>query len=132
VIPWGLPVVAEFLWILAAVVALIIACLVVREQTEKWLRLLAMEVRSLRNRDKRLSENRADIEKIAHQIREVSVRADRRSFELADMSERLENALKELHLSIRGYALRPGTVRREQEAAQDLPAEDQATETDSK
>jgi len=39
--------VAEFLWILAAVVALIIACLVVREQTEKWLRLLAMEVRSL-------------------------------------------------------------------------------------
>jgi len=132
VIPWGLPVVAEFLWILAAVVALIIACLVVREQTEKWLRLLAMEVRSLRNRDKRLSENRADIEKIAHQIREVSVRADRRSFELADMSERLENALKELHLAIRGYALRPGTVRREQEAAQDLPAEDQATETDSK
>jgi hypothetical protein len=124
--------VAEFLWILAAVVALIIACLVVREQTEKWLRLLAMEVRSLRNRDKRLSENRADIEKIAHQIREVSVRADRRSFELADMSERLENALKELHLAIRGYALRPGTVRREQEAAQDLPAEDQATETDSK
>ncbi len=123
---------AEFLWILAAVVALIIACLVVREQTEKWLRLLAMEVRSLRNRDKRLSENRADIEKIAHQIREVSVRADRRSFELADMSERLENALKELHLAIRGYALRPGTVRREQEAAQDLPAEDQATETDSK
>ena len=123
---------AEFLWILAAVVALIIAGLVVREQTEKWLRLLAMEVRSLRNRDKRLSENRADIEKIAHQIREVSVRADRRSFELADMSERLENALKELHLAIRGYALRPGTVRREQEAAQDLPAEDQATETDSK
>lgn len=79
-----------------------------------------------------MSENRAEIEKIAHQIREVSVRADRRSFELADMSERLENALKELHLAIRGYALRPGTVRREQEAAQDLPAEDQATETDSK
>ena len=101
----------ELVWVVVAVVVLVIACLVVREQTEKWLRSLALEVRALRTRDKRLSESRADIDKIGNQLREVSLRVDRRQYQLDEVADRFEQGLQELHLALRDQEMPSGVAR---------------------
>ena len=109
---------------------LVIACLVVREQTEKWLRGLALEVRGLRNQDKRLSENRTNIDKIAYQLREVTLRADRQQYELEEVSDRFEQSLRELHLAIREEEMPARVLRRKDTSDQEQAAKTDETSPD--
>lgn len=116
---------AEILWAVGVAVLLVIGCLVVREQTEKWIRGLALEVRALRNRDKRLSENRTDVDKIAYQLREVSLRADRREYELEEVSDRFEKSLRVLHLAIREEEMPAWKARRKDASDQEQAETDE-------
>ena len=88
-------------------VALLVICLIVREQTDSRIRGLRTELMSLRSKEKRLADRRDEIENMESQMREAIMRTSRCQYELEEASKRFRRELGGLHLALRGEEM-PG------------------------
>lgn len=82
--------------LIIAGVLLLIAALVVRDQTEFRISQLRSELLALRNEEKRLSERRDEIELMVAQIGDALMRADRRTAAIEKGFEQLTEILEAL------------------------------------
>ncbi len=86
--------------LIIAGVLLLIAALVVRDQTEFRISQLRSELLALRNEEKRLSERRDEIELMVAQIGDALMRADRRTSAFDKGLEQVSEILEALGSSV--------------------------------
>ena len=86
--------------LIIAAVLLLIAALVIRDQTEFRISQLRSELMALRNEEKRLSERRDEIELMVAQIGDALMRADRRTNSIEKGLEQASEILEALGSSI--------------------------------
>lgn len=86
--------------LIVAGILLLIAALVVRDQTEFRVTQLRSELLALRNEEKRLSERRDEIELMVAQIGDALMRADRRCNSIDKGFEQVSEILEALGASV--------------------------------
>ena len=86
--------------LVVACILLLIAALVVRDQTEFRITQLRSELLALRNEERRLSERRDEIELMVAQIGDALMRADRRSNSIDKGLEQVSEILEALGASV--------------------------------
>ncbi|MEW6750055.1 MAG: hypothetical protein AB1505_03650 [Candidatus Latescibacterota bacterium] len=89
---------------LAAAIALVILTLVVRDQTEFRLSRLRSELVALRSEEKRLSEEREDLERTIVQIGDALLRADSRQTAAGQVCRQVGEALAAMGVEVGALA----------------------------
>lgn len=95
-------------------VALLIACLILRETTEQRLRRLRTELMSLRSSVRVLEDRLKSYQGVRSQVREVLQRIDSRKLSANDSIENIYDKLRELHELLREEPL-PELDKQEEE-----------------
>ena len=97
---------SENLFVLGgAAVALLIVCLIVRESTEVRLARMRTELMSLRNQERGLENQIAEMENTRNQVREAMTRAEGRQTSVGHLLESIYLGLNRLHEHLRGVDL---------------------------
>ena len=85
-----------------AAVALLIVCLIARESTEVRLARMRTELMSLRNQERGLENQIAEMETTKNQVREAMTRAEGRQTSVGHLLESINLNLNRLHEHLRG------------------------------